>query len=242
LSQFKTHNQLNKEQLEQYNQAIADAFPPILAESPIILAYWQRLENNYPQHQHYLMSTDGELIGFMNTVPFRFEKQLEELPQEGWDWMLAKGLKDFENNHEASYLGGLQVIVRKKYQKQGFSKKIINHCREHLSDKLKLVIPIRPIKKHEFPSMPMDDYLKLKDHDNIFDPWIRVHMSGGAQIIKVCEKSMTIEGDLKFWEKMFGRKIETSGEHILSGALSPILIDMENNSGVYMEPNIWIKY
>lgn len=244
MSHFVKLNQLNKGQLRQYSKAIENAFPKIIGESAIIKKYWSKLEHYFPEHQQFLLSSREDIVGFINTVPFYFNDALDQLPDNGWDWMLTKGLSDFENKQVPNYLGGLQVIVREDYQKLGYSKKIINHCKEHVASSTfsNLIIPIRPTKKHLFPKMSMEDYIKIKNENQIFDPWIRTHLKGGAEIIKICEQSMTVEGNIDFWERLFNKKIIESGEHILKGALKPISIDLQNNIGVYKEPNIWIKY
>lgn len=244
LSQFVNLNELNTNQLRTYNQAIANAFPKIISESPIIKKYWQKLETLFPEYQHFLISSDNELVGFMNTIPFQFNEALEKLPEDGWDWMFKRGISGFENNKPANYLGGLQVIVRNEYQKLGYSKQIINYCKQFVaSSKLsKFLIPIRPTQKHLYPKISMGEYIKIKNGNEIFDPWVRTHLKGGAEIIKICERSMTMKGNINFWERILDIKILKSGEYILDGALRPITIDLRNDYGEYIEPNIWIKY
>ena len=244
MNHFKNLEQLNEGQLKQYYQAISEAFPAIISESPIIKKYWSKLETYFPKHQQFLMTSEGDLIGFINAIPFQFRAPLDELPEEGWDWMFIKGIQDHENQISPNYLGGLQVIVRTQYQNLGHSKTIINHCKQRLrsSQLSNLVIPIRPTKKHLYPSIPMKDYMHIKEQEKVFDPWIRTHLKGGAEIIKTCERSMTITGNIKFWENQFDNEITISGDHILKGALRPITIDLAKDRGEYHEPNIWIKY
>ena len=244
MNKFLKLNRLNTAQKAQYNDAISKAFPQIILESQVIKKNWPKLENYFPEYQLFLISKNGQLIGFINAIPFQFQDSLNELPENGWDWMFEKGITDFENNIEPNYLGGLQVIVRSEYQKLGYSKQILNHVKNNFrsSNFLNLVIPIRPIKKHEFPKMPMLTYLSLKYKDEIYDPWIRTHLNGGAQLIKICKRSMTMKGNIEFWETMLNRKINKSGKYQLKGALELITIDLENNTGEYVEPNIWIKY
>lgn len=244
MNSFKNLTELNDEQKIQYGDAISNAFPKIISESKVIKKHWSKLENYFPEYQQFMISTTGQLIGFINVIPFQFGGSLSDLPDTGWDWMFVKGITDHENKISPNYLGGLQVIVRKKYKRQGYSKQILNHAKHifkslHL---LNLVIPIRPIKKHEFPKMSMSAYLDLKKEHKIYDPWIRTHVDGGAEIIKVCKSSMTMNGDLEYWEKILNKKIHNSGEYPLKGALSLIKIDIENNIGQYIEPNIWLKY
>lgn len=241
---FLNLNQLNSSQLKQYEIAVSKAFPSVISESAVIKTNWPLLEKYFPEYQFFLISNEGDLIGFMNTVPFHFNKSEAELPEDGWDWMLSNGIEVFQNKQLPNFLGGLQVIVRSKYQNLGYSKIILKHAKQFLktSALTKLLIPIRPTKKHEFPKMSMFDYLDLKQQNEVYDPWIRTNLKSGAQIIKICEKSMTIKGDVEFWENLFNKRIETSGNYLLQGALSPISINVDKNFGQYIEPNIWIKY
>lgn len=242
---FLNLSQLSRKQLQQYTEAKLNAFPPVINCSDIIAMYWVRLEEYFPECQHIMIGVEEEVVGFINTLPFDFEKPLDQLPQEGWDWMLAKSISDYEDGLKPNYLGALQVIVRKQYQNQGYSKILLNYIKEQVrnTDFLNLIIPIRPTLKHLYPHMPMDAYLNLRDGDQVYDPWIRAHLNGGAQVISVCENSMTIRGNLSMWGKLFEEgKILTAGDYLLPGALTPVSIDVENNFGEYVEPNIWIKY
>lgn len=244
MNTFINLQQLNDAQLEQYRIAVSKAFPSVISESQVIKNNWSRLENYFPELQLFLISGEGEIIGFINTVPFQFNRPETELPNEGWDWMLETGISGFENNRAPNSLGGLQIIVIKKYQNSGYSKPILEYAKKFLtaSNLSKFFIPIRPTRKHEFPEMSMSDYLNLKDKDRVYDPWIRTHLKSGAEIIKVCENSMSVKGDLKFWETILNKPIEKSGKYLTSGILSPITIDVEKDSGEYNEPNIWIQY
>ena len=172
------------------------------------------------------------------------DKPIGELPNDGWDWMIEKGVKDFENDIQANFLGGLQIIVNKKHLSKGYSKHLIaaakdlmiKHSYQHFA------IPIRPTLKHEYPEMDMTEYVNFKKEQVIFDPWIRTHMKQGAKFISVCENSMNVQGDIPFWQKLVLKPITNSGTYIIKGALSPINISIENNKGEYREANIWIYY
>ncbi len=53
---------------------------------------------------------------------------------------------------------------------------------------------------------------------------------------------MTIPGTLAQWEKWTGMRFPTSGDYIVPGALAPVQIDVEQGSGVYVEPNVWMRH
>ena len=232
MKKFINLKELNSLQYGQYKKAVSKAFPQIISESEIIQNYWGRLENYFPEFQLFLVSREGDLVGFINLIPFQFTNSLNELPEGGWDWMLTKGILDFENNELPNFLGGLQVIVRSEYQKLGYSKQILNHSKQVCKslELQNLIIPIRPTQKHLFPKMSMEAYMNLKNRNEIYDPWIRTHLKSGAQIIKVCNKSMSVNGDIIFWERILNKKLVESGEYILTGALKPITIDAHYSS------------
>ncbi|WP_299439147.1 N-acetyltransferase [uncultured Aquimarina sp.] len=242
--QYLEFSDLDDHLLKQYRSAINKAFPKVILHSQVIKDYWDKLEKYFPHTQLFIVDEYRNLIGFMNAIPIYYDLPLTELPDEGWDWLVKKGIEDFENKITPNSLGGLQIVVIKEYQGQGYSKLLISrgkHAKENLGFK-NFIIPIRPILKHTYPEMKMEDYIDLKEHDKIFDPWIRTHVDSGAQVIKVCENSMNVTGDVHFWEQLLHKKITESGSYEIKGALNLVSIDIENNYGEYEEENIWIHY
>lgn len=244
MTAFINLNELDERQMAQYREALKTAFPPVIRASAVIKRYWYRLEEYFPEFQLFLIGEDGELLGFMNTIPFRFDAPLGELPDDGWDWMFRRGVAGYENRREANYPGGLQIIVRPAYQRMGYSKEILDYAKVNVRALgiKQVVIPIRPTMKHRYPDMPMSDYLEMRDGVEVYDPWGRTPLRGGARIIKVCNTSMSVEGTLAFWENLFDRPVTQSGEYTLKGALRTVLVDVERDRGIYEEPNVWIEY
>ncbi|WP_299223359.1 hypothetical protein [uncultured Aquimarina sp.] len=241
---YVTFSDLDDRLVKQYRNAINLAFPDIILNSQVTKKYWSRLEKYFPHTQLFIVSEDNNLIGFMNAIPLFWDQSLSELPNKGWDWLVKKGINDFENNLTPNSLGGLQIIVTKEYLGQGYSKLLIakgKKVKENFGFR-NFVIPIRPILKYKYPEMKMKDYMSLQENGEIMDPWIRTHLRNGAKIIKVCENSMNVTGDINFWENLIDIKIMKSGAYMVDGALNLIKIDVKNNFGEYREENIWIYY
>ena len=244
MSNFLSFAELSVAQITQYRKAITDGFPNILSDSEGMREYWLRLEKCSPRTQLFLIGADDNVIGFMNTIPVYWDRPLSELPDDGWDWLAEKGIDDYNNNIKTNCLGGLQIIVTKENLGKGYSKVLIAEAKR-MVEKMgfeHFFIPIRPTFKHRHPEMAMEEYIKLKQDDKIYDPWIRTHLNSGARIIKICKNAMNITGDVAYWEDLIGHKIESSGNHIVPGALNPVEIDIDKNYGEYREPNIWISY
>ena len=236
--------ELNETQKDQYRTAILNAFPAIVRRSPVISKYWDRVEKYFPEYQLFIINEKDDVVGFINSIPFYWNDRLDVLPREGWDWMLMKGIDDYEKGVEPNSLGGLQIIVASEYLGQGYSKVIINKAKNIVVELQfnHFVIPIRPTYKSRHPHMSMTDYIQYREHDKIYDPWIRTHLKGGAEILNVCDKAMHVYGNLSFWEDIMKQPLSTSGQYVVEGALNPINIDISKDYGEYFEDNIWISY
>ena len=239
-----TFSELDEDLFSQYKVAVQNAFPKIILCSKVIENYWDRVESYFPECQLFLIDDSNQLLGFVNSLPLHWDRPLSTLPDQGWDWMLEKGISDYENAILPNTLGGLQIIVTKDHRGKGYSKVLISEAKATVA-KLgfaHFVIPIRPTFKDRFPNMKMTDYIQKQENGKTYDPWIRTHMKSGAEIIRVCAKAMRIDGDIEFWKGLTDQNIEEEGDYIISGALNPVRIDPRNNYGVYFEDNIWIRY
>ena len=244
MSRFYNFSQLGEPLLAQYRDAVQDAFPEIVHQSEVARDGWVKVEEYYPQYQRFLVNESDQLIGLVNTLPFYWDQPLTELPDEGWDWLVHRGIHGHEAGIQPNYLGGLQIVVTKAFLGQGFSKVLIQEGKK-IKEKFgyrRFILPIRPTFKSKHPEMKMRQYLKLRKDDKVYDPWIRTHLSCGAKIIGVCANSMHISGKISFWEELMHQKIASSGNYVVAGALNPVLVQVENNYGEYCEENIWIYY
>ena len=53
---------------------------------------------------------------------------------------------------------------------------------------------------------------------------------------------MTITGTLAEWSRWTEMVFDGSGEAEVKGALVPMLVSVEQNYGVYVEPNVWVRH
>jgi len=244
MDHFVNFDQLTESQLTQYRKEVALAFPPIIQKSQIVLNYWDKVERYFPEYQRILIDQKQVVVGLVCTLPFFWDRPLANLPQDGWDWLMGKGIDDFENGRKPTHLGGLQIVISQAYKGKGLSKKFIAEGKSIMTrhNLQYFALPIRPTLKHQFPAMPMETYIKHQQDGKVYDPWIRTHLTSGAQIIKVCSNAMTVIGDIPFWESLTDQKITKSGSYTVKGALNLIEINIDQNIGEYHEDNIWIYY
>ena len=241
-------NRIPSQKIEINSSYYADlsksTWSPIIQPSGTGDNYWNKLFRYYPQYQLIYENADGEWLGFANTIPARYDGQLEDLPEEGWDWLISNGIDCHEKSIRPNVLGGLQIGVNPMFRGHGLSKKILAKAKESMKDHdLDLfILPIRPTLKDQHPEISMEEYMTWQEDGKIYDPWIRTHLNAGAKFIKVCHKAMTVEGSITDWERWTNKKFDKSGKYPIDGGLSLVEIDLENETGLYLEPNIWICY
>ena len=237
-------------ELEDYNDRaneIAEAaWPEFMLYDPIAGEHWHELYERFGDYQFAIMDTATDRMAAMgNSIPFHWEKPIEDLPEGGWDWVFLKAIEDHKNGVEPNIQSAIQVAIHPDYQKQGLSTKMVQNMRSIGKSKgfKNLVAPVRPSQKSQYPLISIDDYITWTNDDGLpFDAWLRVHAQLGARIIKPCHEAMKISGTITSWEKWTGMKFPQSGQYFIPGALNPMEMDVENDKGVYIEPNVWMQH
>ncbi len=221
-----------------------EAWPEFMLQDPVADEYWWQFIETFKEFQVLLMDGD-EILVIINSVPINYDGDVNDLPDDGWDWAVKKSITDFKSGIKPNILVGLQIVVNQKHQGKGLSsiavKEMARLAKEQGFDKL--VIPVRPSDKHKYPLIEMDEYIKWVNHKKLpVDNWLRVHIKAGGEIIKVCPKAMYIPGTVAQWSKWTDNEFPGSGSYIIEGALNPITIDKKRDLGFYIEPNVWILH
>lgn len=226
---------------------IADAsWPEFMLHDPIANENWHELFDRFSEYQFAMLDTESNRMAAMgNSLPFRWDKDLSDLPEGGWDWVFIKAVEDHKNGVNPNIQSAIQIAIHPDYQGQALSTKMVQAMRAIGETKgfQYLVAPVRPNEKSKYPLTNIDDYIIWKTGDGLpFDAWLRVHARIGATIIKPCHEAMTIRGTRAEWEEWIGMKFPQSGRYVIPGALNPIEMDIENNEGSYIEPNVWMVH
>ena len=221
-------------------------WPEFMLNSPVSAQYWDGLFENFAEYQFALLSQDDQrVVAIANSVPLSWKYNLEELPDDGWDWAMTKSARDFTQGIKPNLLCGIQISIVPDFQGQGMSKIMLKEILGLARSKgyPRVIIPVRPSLKHRYPLTPIDSYLRWTTAEELpFDPWLRVHVRYGGRIIKPCLSAMEIPGTITQWEHWTGMRFFESGDYILPGALVPLQIDVDNDRGTYIEPNVWVVH
>jgi len=204
--------------------------------------HYQDLLDAYPEYQLCLVDEDaGYPVAVANSVPFACSGG--DLPPEGWDWVVDTAARS--KGVPANMLGALAISVPAVHRSKGYAKRMIRALIELAETKgfRGLVAPVRPSAKVSHPWVPISEYLSWTDPaGRVYDPWLRSHLSSGGKLIGPCERSMVVHEPLGFWENWSKKRFQQTGPYALKGAIAPVKIDVDRQTGTYEEPNVWVAY
>ena len=205
--------------------------------------HYSDLLNVYPEYQLCLVDEEtGYPVATASSVPFACST-FDDLPPEGWDWVVETAARTKEG--QVNTLGALAISVPKVHRSRGYARVMIRSLIELAESKGLdgVVVPVRPTAKVRHPWVSIADYMAWTDESGQpYDPWLRSHLSVGGKLIGPCERSMVVQEPIAFWENWSERRFERSGSYALAGALAPVKIDFDRQSGIYEEPNVWVSY
>lgn len=205
--------------------------------------HYADLLNAYPEYQLCLVDKETDYpVAVASSVPFACSSP-EDLPPEGWDWVVESAARS--KGKSANMLGALAISVPSVHRFKGYARLMIRALVDLAEKKglRGLVAPVRPSAKVHHPWVPIGDYISWTDQNGrVYDPWLRSHLASGGRLIGPCERSMVVQEPIAFWENWSRQCFEKSGDYALDGAIAPVKIDIERQTGRYEEPNIWVSY
>jgi len=235
----------NYELVNKAAERISPEWPQFMLHDPVA-DYLDDCYEKLPDFQFVITGEDtNEPLAIGNSIPIFWDKPVEGLPEEGWDWALTKGIEYYNSKREATCLCALQIVVFNEFRGMGISSKMVEAMKDigRKYNLTRLIAPVRPNRKSNYPLTDIGNYIKWTNEEGLpFDPWLRVHQRLGAKIIKPCRKAMNISGTISDWESWTGLHFPVSGQYIVSGALVPVEINVANNIGRYIEPNVWMEH
>lgn len=236
----------DSELMELADQITAKMWPQFMLNDEVANRHWYNLYRNYPDYQFALRERrTGQVIGIGNSVPLVWEGDLQNLPDEGWDWALEKAMADYEEWITPTLQCALSITVAPEFRGKGMSAQMIQAMKSigaaHGLETL--IAPVRPTLKSRYPLLSMQRYLAMRREDgSLYDPWLRTHVRAGGDILKICPRAMRVRGSIPEWQQWTEMQFPESGSYIVPDALTLVEIDLEGDTGLYVEPNVWVVH
>ncbi|GIH05094.1 hypothetical protein Rhe02_31610 [Rhizocola hellebori] len=235
----------------------------VLADRPDLLETMWEMESPWPEFMRHdpigntyyalaeqfadciLMVEDsvGKQLAKAFSAPFHLADG-EELPDDGWDGAIRRALRTKLAGDTPNMISAIEISIRPDAHGLGLSGTILAALRDN-AGRLgfrELVAPVRPNGKSDL-DLPMEQYAFQTRADGLpVDPWLRVHVRAGGRIDRVAPRSMVIPGTLADWRDWTGLPFDTSGKVYVAKALAPVVVNVEHNYAVYVEPNVWVRH
>ena len=189
---------------------------------------------------------DGKVVARAFCVPFAFNTDgRTELPDGGWDQVIRWAHDDRMIGRAPNALSALEISLLPQARGSGNSLALLSAMKACAKNQGfgDLFAPVRPNQKHLQPRTSMRDYVNTVRADGLpIDAWLRTHIRIGGKFVKIAPYSMTIVGSLADWSLWTGMPFCRSGELLVAAALSPVMVSLEQDYAVYIEPNVWVQH
>lgn len=208
-------------------------------------AFWDRLFDEFGEFQFVLFDRHAsEVIAEGHTIPRPWDGTREGLG-DGLDDMLVAAFEARKAGDAPTALGALAAEIRPRFQGGGLANRMLEvmSALAREAGLAHLVAPVRPSLKDRYPITPIEEYITWTREDGEpFDPWIRVHVRRGGQIVSPIPHSMLITGTVAEWERWTAMAFPADGRYTFPSGLAPLQIDHAQDRGTYWEPNVWIVH
>jgi len=233
-----------------YRDLISDVseavWPEFMFHDPVAAEHWDGLFGRFSDFQFALLHRESDKIAAIaNSVPLLWEHSVNDLPDEGWDWALKRSASDYVEGRMPNVLCGLQISISPGFQGRDLSRVVFAEMIDLARSRSlsTVIVPVRPSIKNRYPLASIDSYIEWTvDQGLPYDPWLRVHVRNGGRIVKPCPLAMKITGTVSDWEDWTNLRFFENGEHIVPGALVPVTMNLEEDIGIYIEPNVWVVH
>ncbi|QVQ50305.1 N-acetyltransferase [Spiractinospora alimapuensis] len=225
-----------------------DTWPRFIIEDPWGEAYYSHAADLFPEHVQVAWDTDDPRTPVARAFSVPFVSDTEErssLPEHGWDAVIQWALQDRIAGRTPTVVSALEITIHPERRGGGHAAELLNAMRTNTKalGYTELVAPVRPTGKAAEPQAPMTEYAHRTREDGLpLDPWLRVHVRLGGEIVGVCARSMTIAGSVAEWRAWTGLPFDEPGDVVVPRGLVPVHCDPRHDHAVYVEPGVWVRH
>ncbi|MGC9665875.1 hypothetical protein ACNTMW_04890 [Planosporangium sp. 12N6] len=197
-----------------------------------------------PAHQLLLVDDAGETLGAALSVPLSWDGTPAGLPS-GWDGAVTAGADLLARGGAPTAACALSITLTPEAAGLGYAAEMIGGLKRaaEAAGAAALIAPVRPVCKSRYPLTPMERYVTWRTGEGrVFDPWLRLHLELGGELMGIADDSMTITGTVAQWQEWIDLPLPDSGGYVIPGGLAPLVVDRDADTGVYREPNVWVAH
>jgi GNAT superfamily N-acetyltransferase len=175
-------------------------WPEFMAKDPVANALYWQVAGAFPHLCAVATDPCGAVVATARALAFALDRpDRRELPDGGLDRVTIWAFNDRLYGRAPDVASAVEIVISTAHQGRGLSRQMLAALRDAARDAglTRLVAPVRPNGKHQYPRLPMTEYLTMMRGDGLpADPWLRVHVRLGGQILRVAPTSMVMVGSL----------------------------------------------
>jgi GNAT superfamily N-acetyltransferase len=226
------------------NALFAEGFPAFITGDQEVKQHIGHVRELFGEYNIMLVDDDGEPEATGWGVPISWSSEIRDLP-ETFARVLERSLETFDASDVADTFVICGAVVSPARKASGVAQALIGALIDTAVTHglSKVIAPVRPTLKHRYPLQSIDAYAKWVRSDGLlWDPWLRLHVRMGGEVIHLAKKAQTMNGTVAQWEEWSGMELPESGDYVIPGGMALLHIDKSANLGTYVEPNVWIRH
>jgi len=229
---------------ERAYEQIVGVWPKYNEQGDVLGQHWSRLDQDFADTQLVLYDEEADTaLAHGHTIPCRWDGTVEGLG--GIDDVMSGAVRLFDEGGEPNTLSALAIEIPPAHQGGGLARTMIGGMRDIAARRGfgSLIAPLRPTWKERYPLTPIERYAAWTREDGLpFDPWIRLHVRLGAELLAPVPRSLHITGTVAEWEEWVELPLPESGTYVFPRGLAPLEVDREADLCEYWEPNVWVRH
>jgi GNAT superfamily N-acetyltransferase len=228
---------------DELDQLFADGWPGIVPADQEVKNFVERAREYFPALELALLH-DDILVASGWSVPIRWNGAQDDLP-DGYTDSLIRAVVDHESGVEPDTLVVMSLRLRPDMRGRGLTAELLIAMKELAEQQglIRVITPVRPTLKAQYPLTPIGIFANWTQPDGApLDQLMRTHWRLGARIIASAPESMTMTGTVAEWERWTKMAFPSSGRYVIPDGLSVLNIDVDQDRGIYVEPNIWMQH
>jgi GNAT superfamily N-acetyltransferase len=221
-----------------------EEWPEFIFHDAKVSLYRDRRRSYFSDWEFYLVDDTRRLIGGCWGVPLAWDGTVADLPG-GFTDSLGRSVEAYEAGVEPNTFVLMAAAVRNDEQGKGHASRVITAVKEQAIARglTRMIAPVRPTLKSRYPLTDIAEFMTWTRDDGLpVDPWLRTHVRLGATILAPAPASQTMTGTVADWESWTGLSLPASGTYVIPDGLTTLAIDRSTDTGIYIEPNIWMRH
>ncbi len=229
---------------DQLARLFASGWPAFIGADREVQAHIGRVRDLFADLELVALDGDGVLVGAVWGVPIRWSGDPAELPA-GYSGTVTESVAGHDRGDVPDTLVVMAAQVHPERRGLGTAGILLTGMNDLAAARglARVVVPLRPTLKARYPLTPIDRFARWTRPDGSpLDPWLRTHHRLGARVVATTPRSQTMTGTVAEWETWTGLVFPESGTHVVPDALATVAIDRAADTGVLVEPGIWVRH